>query len=687
MISAEITFTSVRGHMMELDFPEEYRWGKCNPSALFQAPITTSISKEAEKLAQNLSAEVRGSDMLIIWTDCDREGENIGYEVAQHCLSKRKNLVVKRARFSAVIADQIHRACMNLVDLDLHAVHAVDARQQIDLRIGAAFTRLQTARLTPLLHVDRMVISYGPCQFPTLGFVVDHYRRVQAFVPEPFWYIDLRHKTGPQSSAVEFIWDRKHLFDESIVKILHGRCKEAVDAQVTCVQCRPTSKRKPSPLTTVELQKNLSRLTGMAPKKILDLAEALYQRGLLSYPRTETDQYDNDFDFVGLLDKQCQDAQWGALVSELCASAAGATVAPGALKYERPRNGRKNDKAHPPIHPTAHANDLRADEKKVYDYVTRRFLASCATDALGEETKVCIEMDGETFHTSGLFVKDTAYLKLFTYEHWSNKSIPEYRERQRFRPSTLTVKQGSTSAPKLLTEADLVHLMDKHGIGTDATIAEHIKKVMDRQYVVIQKQGNTNYLLPSTLGMGLVEGYEGLDTSQQLCKPKLRRDTETQLGLISAAQRTKDDTITECMEEYKKIYDVVERDFDRIGRAVSTYFQALPSSSAPSFPSLAQNTEAARAATASHDIPKCHCAHVCKSSTDARSGRSYWSCGKQGHANDDCGFFKWCSAPPLSSSEPRMKRQRTSAACPERIMCHCDLTAKRCETRKVRYLS
>ena len=172
--------------------------------------------------------------------------------------------MVKRARFSAVIADQIHRACMNLVDLDLHAVHAVDARQQIDLRIGAAFTRLQTARLVPLLHVDRMVISYGPCQFPTLGFVVDHYRRVQAFVPEPFWFIDLRHKTDTHSSAVEFIWDRKHLFDEHIVKILHGRCKEAVEAQVTCVQCRPTSKRKPSPLTTVELQKNLSRLTGMA---------------------------------------------------------------------------------------------------------------------------------------------------------------------------------------------------------------------------------------------------------------------------------------------------------------------------------------------------------------------------------------------------------------------------------------
>ncbi|WFD23433.1 DNA topoisomerase [Malassezia equina] len=223
----------------------------------------------------------------------------------------------------------------------------------------------------------------------------------------------------------------------------------------------------------------------------------------------ETDQYDKDFDFLTLIEKQKNDRSWGTMAAELHASASGSVIDQQQLQYEPPRNGRKNDKAHPPIHPTSHANDLSADEKKVYEYVTRRFLASCATDALGEETKVEVELAGEHFHVSGLVVQALNYLKLFTYEKWDNKWMPEFHEQQRFQPDKIEMKKGSTSAPSLLTEADLVNLMDKNGIGTDATIAEHIKKIIDRQYVVTQRQGKVNYLVPSTLGMGLVEGYEG----------------------------------------------------------------------------------------------------------------------------------------------------------------------------------
>ena len=135
---------------------------------------------------------------------------------------------------------------------------------------------------------------------------------------------------------------------------------------------------------------------------LIQVAEGLYQRGLLSYPRTETDQYDKDFDFISLIEKQRSDSAWGELVGQLLDAATGQNRgASDALKYERPRNGSHNDKAHPPIHPTAHANDLSGDDKKIYEYVTRRFLASCATDALGEESVVIIELGGERFHASG----------------------------------------------------------------------------------------------------------------------------------------------------------------------------------------------------------------------------------------------------------------------------------------------
>lgn len=456
----------------------------------------------------------------------------------------------------------------------MDAAYAVEARQQIDLRAGAAFTRLQTNELRKRFQLDNMVLSYGPCQFPTLGFVVDNYKRVQSFVPETFWYIEVRHRVrdavSGKTSTVEFLWKRKHLFDEAIVQCLHQRCKEAQQAKVEQVTKKATSKRKPWPLTTVEMQKSLSRLTGMAPKRILDVAEALYQRGLLSYPRTETDQFDKDFDFPSLIAKQQNDEQWGTWATQLHASASG-TTSGLTLTYEQPRNGRKNDKAHPPIHPTAHANGLSGDEKKVYDYVTKRFLASCATDARGEETTVMLDIGGEKFQASGLVVHELNYLRIFTYDKWSEKEIPLMEQGQSFQPSAIDLKRGATTTPSLLTEADLVNLMDKNGIGTDATIAEHIKKVIDRQYVVCQKQGKTNYLLPSTLGMGLVEGYESMDISQHLCKPVLRRKTEEKLALVAAAQYSMHDTVAESMRDYKIIFEGVRRGFDAISKVSYLY--------------------------------------------------------------------------------------------------------------------
>ena len=244
--------------------------------------------------------------------------------------------------------------------------------------------------------------STGPCQFPTLGFVVDRYEKVINFVPEQFWHISVtKDRTldgrdpGPDddrenTKTVQFNWDRGHLFDHLTTVILCKDCVDNPEAKVTKVQSKRTHKFKPYPLTTVELQKSGSRLLRLAPKKILDISESLYQRGLLSYPRTETDQYDKAFDFHSLIAKQISDTQWGDIAARL-----------NAGEFERPRNGKKDDKAHPPIHPTAHANNLTGDEKRVYDYITRRFLGSCWKDAIGRQTNVEIEIAKEKFHASG----------------------------------------------------------------------------------------------------------------------------------------------------------------------------------------------------------------------------------------------------------------------------------------------
>lgn len=95
--------TSVRGHITKIDFPGQYKnWTNCSIETLFEAPIVTSIHEDKQNLANNLKSEIRSADVLFIWTDCDREGEAIGFDVTEICRSVRRNIQVWRARFSAM---------------------------------------------------------------------------------------------------------------------------------------------------------------------------------------------------------------------------------------------------------------------------------------------------------------------------------------------------------------------------------------------------------------------------------------------------------------------------------------------------------------------------------------------------------------------------------------------------------
>ena len=106
--NAHFTVTSVAGHVMEYDFNVMYsKCTSCDPFTLFDAPIECKVKNDAKTIADNLKAEARGAQMLMIWTDCDREGENIGVEIAKICERSNTRISVRRARFSAIIAQYV----------------------------------------------------------------------------------------------------------------------------------------------------------------------------------------------------------------------------------------------------------------------------------------------------------------------------------------------------------------------------------------------------------------------------------------------------------------------------------------------------------------------------------------------------------------------------------------------------
>ncbi|KPI41916.1 DNA topoisomerase 3 [Cyphellophora attinorum] len=521
-----VVMTSVLGHLTSLEFDEQHRkWNSCQPRDLFEARTQINIDSDKKSIAKNIQDQARYARTLFIWTDCDREGEHIGTEVVNEAIKGNPNIVVKRARFSNTERNHVIQAAHNPIELDERAAKA----------------------------------------FPTLGFVVDRYHRVRNFKPETFWLIKLMHKKD--GIQVNFNWRRGHLFDRATVTILFEMCLDAKLAKITKVGTRPTSKWRPLPLTTVELQMQGSRFLRMSGQEIMKVAETLYQKGWISYPRTETDQFSRDFDLQSFIRKQIPDSNWGAYAQQLINGA-----------FRTPRSGRNNDQAHPPIHPVNYVvpTSLSANEKKVYEFVVRRFLACCSEDAKGQATEIELEWGGESFHTKGLRVLERNYLDVYPYDKWEDsQQLPTFTLNETFQPTEAKMVDGKTTPPNYLTEPELIGLMDANGIGTDATMAEHIQKIQDRQYASVRLRGTgrtqVREFIPTTLGVALIEGYDNVGLDVSVSKPFLRKEMELKMKAICDGGKTKTEVVQESIEQYREVFVLTQRRIDVLKQSVLKY--------------------------------------------------------------------------------------------------------------------
>ncbi|NWY02920.1 TOP3A topoisomerase, partial [Nothoprocta ornata] len=552
-----MVMTSVSGHLLAHDFKLPFRkWHSCNPLALFDAEIEKYCPENYVDIKRTLEREVQQCQALVIWTDCDREGENIGFEIIHVCKAVKPNLRVFRARFSEITLHAVRSACENLTQPDQKTSDAVDVRQELDLRIGAAFTRFQTLRLRkifPDVLADQL-ISYGSCQFPTLGFVVERFKAIQAFVPEAFYKIKVTHEH--EDNTVVFNWKRNRLFNHTACLVLYHMCMENPVATVVEVISKPKSKWRPLPLDTVELEKLASRKLKINAKETMRLAEKLYTQGFISYPRTETNIFPKELNLSVLVQQQTQDPNWGAFAQRILEQG-GPT----------PRSGTKSDQAHPPIHPTKYTANLHGNEQRLYEFIVRHFLACCSQDAKGQETTVEIDIANERFIAQGLMILARNYLEVYPYEKWSDKVIPVYQKGSRFQPTTVEMVDGETSPPSLLTEADLIALMEKHGIGTDATHAEHIETIKLRMYVGLTADQR---FLPGHLGMGLVEGYDSM--GYEMSKPDLRAELEADLKLICEGKKDKLVVLQQQVQKYKQVFIEAVARANKLDEALAQYF-------------------------------------------------------------------------------------------------------------------
>ena len=567
----------------------------------------------------------------MVWTDCDREGENIGKEIADVCTAVNSRIQIHRARFSSLDPYEIRRAAQNLTVLDERLSDAVAARSELDLRIGACFTRLQTVRIQSKFSL-KDVISYGSCQFPTLGFVVEQYFRRKNFRAEDFWSITAT--LTKEGISATFNWKKGKLFDKFICAIFYEICITSPMATITFVENRPKSMWKPLPLRTVEFQKFGSNYLKISSDKLMKIAESLYNKGFISYPRTETDEFDSKFDFMSLIEKQTQDPNWGEFAARLKNG-----------EFSIPRRGKNNDKAHPPIHPIKIGTELQGDDRKVYEFVTRRFLACCSKNAEGELTEVKIDICNEEFQASGSVLIRSNYLDVYIYDKWSNSLMPKFIVGEKLNPASILMTTGTTTAPKLLSESDLISTMDKNQIGTDATIHEHIKKIIDRKYVT---KNSEKRFEPTSMGISLVEAYNRIGFDVSLTKPFLRAKMEKEMADIAEGRKTKAAVVRDNLRMYREVFVKIQEHIEFIDQAISTNCEYTPRAQrhAEARPPITRPDS-----IVTQEIPNCLCGLVAVlrvvSKIGETHGKEFYCCPKG--FQDKCGFFQW-SSPDMNAS-------------------------------------
>mmetsp|Transcript_14337 Transcript_14337/g.26973 ORF Transcript_14337/g.26973 Transcript_14337/m.26973 type:complete len:824 (-) Transcript_14337:117-2588(-) len=534
---AEFTVTAVCGHIFSLDFPAKYNsWEKIEPITLFDAE-TVKLEQKSKggSVVRHLQDNAQNCDALVLWLDCDREGENICFEVIDSVQKQlRRGAQILRAKFSSLVPEDLRSAMLRLDKPNINESLSVDARQVIDLKVGCAFSRFQTRYLQEQLRTSEL-ISYGPCQTPTLYFVVQAHEAIEKFVPEQRFHLNL---VVASSTPAKAGYVNGAFKSEAAMKAVHSRVKDCTSASVLGVEKSAHKVQRPQGLNTVQMLKLASTSLGLGPHHALSIAERLYLSGYTTYPRTESTAYPNNFNHRDLLSR----LRGPGLIGD---------VAEGLLEsqFKAPRKG-KDEGDHPPITPVrlASRSELNDSEWAVYELITRHYLATVSPNAKYFRLLVTFQAGSEIFTLDGSVTTDPGFGRAAPWALARDREIPEFRAGETARIAGFECDTSFTSPPPNISESDLLSLMEHHGIGTDASMPSHIQNIVDRKYANVDT--SSRRLIPTKLGLALINIYLAIDP--ELATPTVRSSIEKRVSQIAKGEANYDEVVNSTIAIFKQ---------------------------------------------------------------------------------------------------------------------------------------
>jgi len=529
----------VRGHLMDFDFPREYNsWRRVDPLELFEVEPVRVVREGMENYVKALQALARSTDTVILALDADVEGEAIAFEVMDVMRRVNPRLRFLRAWFSAVTREDIIDALRNLRAPNANLANKAFARMVLDLTIGAAFTRTLTLIVEKRGALPRgRFLSYGPCQTPVLYLVVKRAIERENFQKKKFFQISATVRIGRYQLKMrhDLKYEKREDAERVAQELLRAR-----NGLVTAASYVKRIVEPPEPLATVEMERRASRFLNIRAKRAMDIAEDLYQEGLISYPRTDTTIYPPTLNLRAIAAKFAAHEELGEYVRKVILSA----------PQLRVRQGKESDGAHPPIYPLRYASRDEVVKRfglegwKLYDLVVRHFLATLSPPMVVEEQSVEVEIARIKLKAEGLKVLEPGYTIVYPFERPQESALPHVERGAQAEVLSVKVVEAETRPPPYLSEAELLRLMRKYGIGTDATMQDHIHTNVERNYFkIVRKQ-----CIPTPLGRAVIAALS--EVAPEVVSPEVRGRMEAMLKAIAEGAKDPEEVVQAVKKEF-----------------------------------------------------------------------------------------------------------------------------------------
>ena len=421
------------------------------------------VSKDKKTIVKSLKDLAKKADMVWLASDEDREGEAIAWHLSESLnLDKTKT---KRIVFHEITKSAIEKAVQNPRSIDYDLVDAQQARRVLDRIVGY--------ELSPVLwRKVKGGLSAGRVQSVSVRLIVEREREIKNFTPKATFRVDAVFKT---EKGQAFKAKLPKVFDTKEDALIFLEKSTNATYKVSSLDKKPAKKSPAPPFTTSTLQQEASRKLYFSVSKTMNMAQRLYEAGLITYMRTDS---------VNLSDEARKSA------SKEINSAFGEN-------YSSPRNFKGKSKgaqeAHEAIRPTnfaLHSVDVDRDQARLYELIWKRAIASQMSDAKLERTniKISCNQHDDLFSANGEVITFDGFLKVYiegTDEEGVEQDgrLPAMQLNEDLKNQIITATQRFSRAPYRYTEASLVKKLEELGIGRPSTYAPTISTIQNRNYV------------------------------------------------------------------------------------------------------------------------------------------------------------------------------------------------------------